>query len=577
MRVLLPSLLILMATACTDPIGDPGIIIEPAEPNTLDDLVGRVNLPSVHPSGGLVLYNWSWTVDGVDSGITTDTVPADRTVKGQVWEATVIATDGQGIPSENPAVTSITIGNAAPTITAEAVDARPGSDQVLAVAVQTEDPDGDEVSVTYTWTRDGSNAGVTTDTVPAENTSRDEVWVVTAVPNDGDSDGEGAIAQFTVANVAPVMTDILLVPARPQEADEITAVGQATDFDNDEIVFLYEWTVNGTTVERASSNTLTGEHFSKGDEVRAVLSPTDSTSLGESLTSDPVVVQNTPPTLERVLIEPAIAREATELSCPPIGGADVDADPLTYAFEWSVDGTVVANSEAVDGDDFPRDQEVVCTVTVSDDEEPAAPVSSEPVVIQNTPPILASVEIDTASPRTDDSVGVTLGATTDDDDDTVNIAFTWFVNATQVGTDSTLDASNFVKGDQIVVEAQTNDGTDDGNMLTSTPVNVQNTPPTAPTLAFDPTAPLDTDDLHCTIDTDAKDADSDAITYTFSWTVDGSAFARATTDVYAGDTVKTADTAAGEKWECTVTANDGTDDGPSAVETVSITSSGSLR
>jgi len=233
-------------------------------------------------------------------------------------------------------------------------------------------------------------------------------------------------------------------------------------------------------------------------------------------------------------------------------------------------GSVVATTETLDGDDFSRDQEVVCSITVSDDEESGSTVRSEPVTIQNTPPTLASVELDSATPRTNDTVGVTLGATSDADGDTVTFNLIWYVNSNQVSTDSTLDSTHFVKGDQIVAEVVPNDGTDDGAVLLSPPVNVVNTPPTAPSLVFDPTSPDETNDLFCVVDTEATDADSDAVTYTFTWTVDGSAFLGAATDTYAGDTVKAVDLTDGETWECTVTPNDGTDDGPSAAISVTI-------
>jgi hypothetical protein len=71
-------------------------------------------------------------------------------------------------------------------------------------------------------------------------------------------------------------------------------------------------------------------------------------------------------------------------------------------------------------------------------------------------------------------------------------------------------------------------------------------------------------DLICSIDTESTDADGDDITYTIEWDVDGVAYTDATTTYYTGDTVPYGDYSSGETWTCTVTPNDGYEDGDSA-------------
>jgi hypothetical protein len=71
-------------------------------------------------------------------------------------------------------------------------------------------------------------------------------------------------------------------------------------------------------------------------------------------------------------------------------------------------------------------------------------------------------------------------------------------------------------------------------------------------------------DLVCTIDTESFDEDGDAITYTFEWDVDGTSYTDATTTSETGDTVPYDDYDGNETWTCTVTPNDGDEDGDSA-------------
>ena len=64
------------------------------------------------------------------------------------------------------------------------------------------------------------------------------------------------------------------------------------------------------------------------------------------------------------------------------------------------------------------------------------------------------------------------------------------------------------------------------------------------------------------------------MTYSFDWIVNGSAYnGTPTTTIYSGDTISASETTAGEVWECTVTPNDGTEDGVISTDSVTIKSS----
>ena len=72
----------------------------------------------------------------------------------------------------------------------------------LTCIVQSNDIDGDNISLTYTWTVDNSITGFVTDTVPTSQIVDGETWVCTVVANDGTDDGTPVTASVTVgANV----------------------------------------------------------------------------------------------------------------------------------------------------------------------------------------------------------------------------------------------------------------------------------------------------------------------------------------------------------------------------------------
>jgi hypothetical protein len=70
--------------------------------------------------------------------------------------------------------------------------------------------------------------------------------------------------------------------------------------------------------------------------------------------------------------------------------------------------------------------------------------------------------------------------------------------------------------------------------------------------------------LTCAIDTESTDADGDTVDYTFSWDVDGTAYSDTETTTYDGDAVSADSLGYDETWTCTVTPNDGEEDGDSA-------------
>ena len=100
------------------------------------------------------------------------------------------------------------------------------------------------------------------------------------------------------------------------------------------------------------------------------------------------------------------------------------------------------------------------------------------------------------------------------------------------------------------------------------------TQPSAASIAIANQAPVEqVDDLYCEILVDSIDPDGNSVTYTFDWTVDGSAYTGSpTTTAYSGDTIPASETNAGEVWECTVTPNDGSEDGFISTDSVTVDS-----
>ncbi len=94
----------------------------------------------------------------------------------------------------------------------------------------------------------------------------------------------------------------------------------------------------------------------------------------------------------------------------------------------------------------------------------------------------------------------------------------------------------------------------------------ENTAPSAPEVVITPEHPLEgANDLSCTVVTESVDAEGDTVSYSFAWTRDGA-------DAGAAETISGGDTVAGERFVCTVTPNDGTEDGEPGVASAQVVS-----
>jgi hypothetical protein len=91
-----------------------------------------------------------------------------------------------------------------------------------------------------------------------------------------------------------------------------------------------------------------------------------------------------------------------------------------------------------------------------------------------------------------------------------------------------------------------------------------NTPPGAPEIAIEPAEPVPLDDLVCSVTAESTDVEDDPVTYTWYWDLDGTDAGNST------DTVSADATESGEIWTCTVTPNDGFDDGEAAIASVEL-------
>jgi len=551
-----PAVVGLALVGCTSNVAPttPPVAIGPDAATTVEDLVLVLDGEPADDDGDLVSLSVSWSVDGTRRADLDGarTVPADLTRKGQTWSVEVASSDGQQRGDTQTA--ELTVVNAAPEVELTEVPFAPAADEPVVVQAQGFDADDDDVSLTWSWTVDGSDAGIDGPVVPADQTARGQVWEVSVVANDGETDSEAATATIDIANRRPVAEAVTLAPSQAFEDTVLRASGVGIDPDGDPVTLTWAWYVNGAEIKRGEETTLDGASFDRGDAVVAVAIPDDGFAEGTPVSSPAIEIQNSAPTLDSATIDQSEIIEDTEVTCTTTGFADVDGDPEQVRIGWEINGVLASESETLTGAYFERGDRIVCVATPTDGLDDGRAVRSAPVRVQNALPVLTSATIDQSTPTEADALTVTVGSTSDADGDEVELRYEWTVDGDVAGTGETLTGASFDKGQEVMVTITPFDGFEAGSPVASSAVTIVNTPPVISDVSLAPTELFTDDALTATVEAD--DIDGDEISFTYTWLVDGSEVAGETSATLPGSAFSK-----GDEVSVRVTPNDGDEDG----------------
>ena len=361
---------------------------------------------------------------------------------------------------------------------------------------------------------------------------------------------------LAACNTAPTAGEVTIDPRFPDTRSELRArvSEDAIDPDGDPVDYLYEWRGDGELVADVTTDTVPPDLTERGQVWSVGVVASDGKVFGPEFSAE-VTIGNAPPTVG-LSITPEQPRGDDDLQAQVVY-QDADDDIVEVEWSWSVNG--VERTELTDRRvpaSETRRGEVWEVTARPSDEFGSGPSSTASVTIYNAPPVVVLPAITPEFAHTDTTLTASASAT-DEEGDPVGITVHWVRDGVDLGqTGPTLDPSFTAKGDRISARFVANDGFDDSEPVTAGPVAILNSPPTPPTLRIEPGT--EEDDIWCEVAAPSFDADGDAISYTFSWTVDGAAWTGSTgTTAFIGDTIIAEDTAQGQEWVCTVTASDG--------------------
>ena len=396
--------------------------------------------------------------------------------------------------------------------------------------------------------------------------------ILTATDSDGLTSDDICSFRVNTPPDAPLV-EILPDPAVTTDELNVTVTG-AIDADGDVVSLSFAWTNNGVPTAHSAA-LVPASDTSSGETWTVTVTPNDGFVDG-SVGSASMSIDNSPPSISSVSVSPSSASPNDLLSCT-VSASDVDGDPLTQDFEWQNGSGVVlgsGNTLQLNTSICSAGDTITCFATISDPSG-ASVTDSADVLIDNSLPEVTSLSLSPLTLRTNDAV-TAQASTSDADGDPVSLSYEWFVDGALVSeTSNTLSGQqHFDKNQTVSVTVTPNDGISDGPSYSSTPITVENTPPTVAVISIAPTAPMEgQDDLVCTLDVPSADDDGDLLSYQIYWLVDGVTWSGTTLTVsHPGDAIPGSMTSAGETWSCLIHANDGEDDGPSSAAAVTIES-----
>lgn len=509
--------------------------------DTAVTLMGKVSDDHDSPSDLVVTWTADTLAEPVYDGPPNElggTVVETSALAVGTHTLTLTATDAAG--QQGSATVTVTINGppTAPGVVIAPAAPRTGDDLSADLTAPATDPNrtSGELTMVYSWSRNGVDMGIGTSTVSHTLTAKGDVWEVTVSAADGMTYGPAVTQSVTIGNTAPTCAKASLLPTAGttstpfecacvgrNDADELDpAVDSCTFFDGTNLI-----------AGQDGSCTLDASLTTKGMAVTCAYTPGDGEDVGEPTDSSPVAVLNQPPTTPVPLLSPATANAHSELTClVDEPSQDVDGDALTYTVTWIVNGfentaattaTVTAGALVSDaaGTAARKGDVVACRVRASDGTSSSAPGDSEALTLENAPPVLETVVVTSPGPPATEASTLLCQAqaTTDADGDTLTLTFTWAVNGEAVDsqTGKGLSGDHFDKGDEVTCAITADDGTVATEPIASkNTVVIANSLPSLTGASLTPAEATPQSKLTCTPE-GWIDLDGDAPEFSYVW------------------------------------------------------------
>jgi serine protease AprX len=389
---------------------------------------------------------------------------------------------------------------------------------------------------TYRWQVDGSDArtkSATTslsDNLSLSGASYGDVVKVTVTPYVGTTAGSPATASAEIVDHAPKATVTLpTAPARP--TGSVTAKATAADVDGDHVTLSYTWTVDAVVKRTVANTTNTSDNFSfsglqAGQVVAVSVVPNDGRLDGAAAKASTSVVE-TAPTATVVIggqLNPQSKASAT------VTTADAEKDAVTLTYVWNVNGTVVRRATSTSTTDqlpltgFAYGSVVSVEVTPKDSWLTGNAMGDSATMVDRAPVAkVQALKSPTGKWRPTGTASTSATVSDPDNDPNLSFKYVWSVNGVAKQTDAgvagktdSFSWAGLPGGSVVTASVIPNDGTMEGATVVSSTTIVETPPAASVTIGGD----IRPGGL-ATAKVAMSDADSDPVSLTYVWSVNG--------------------------------------------------------
>lgn len=329
-----PSTNVTIASGNTPPVVSQVSLVAPSPTNTTSDI--QVQWDEVDGDGDAIVDNEIvWTVNGqiIEAANGMNPLPSTMTAKGEVWKASVRASDGIGWSTWEES-DSITIANAAPVIISLQLNSSSMTAMHdLVMNLEHDDADGDTVSITsIRWFNQGQEYSTFTEaSLPMSALSKGDEWTVQVIVSDGELEASSTSEKATILNAVPSV--VLQWPESSTSLSELAPELLASDADGDAVEIWTNWYKNGFRDAGLENSTLVPiEKLAPGQTWTMHASVWDGEAFGEGV-EHTLVIANLPPSAAfSVLSTNVWFGEEVILSAE--SSTDPDGNDLTYTWSW---------------------------------------------------------------------------------------------------------------------------------------------------------------------------------------------------------------------------------------------------
>lgn len=192
-------------------------------------------------------------------------------------------------------------------------------------------------------------------------------------------------------NHPPVIRTVTIRPAPLTLTSPVIAHVEAQDVDRNSLRFRYQWTINGGAVAGQEGEQLPAALLKRGDQVSVQAWPHDGIVEGASMTSEQVVVANSPPVIGAVEIDPQSVFPGMRVQVRA-KMSDLDGDTIQVLYRWWKNGKLNHEGDETEFETagFIRGDTLVVEAVPSDGASTGAAIRSAAITVGNTPPKIVS-------------------------------------------------------------------------------------------------------------------------------------------------------------------------------------------